>query len=89
MTDREIFIDFITQDLKYLTWREFDGLAKDKLISKDFKRNGKNYVIMGRFNQNNYINAVLLENGKLAISGGGFSLKHFLSMAKGILEAKE
>lgn len=89
MTDREIFIGFITQDLKYLTWQECDGLAEDRLISKDFKRNGKSYVIMGRFCKNNYINAVLLQNGKRVLLGGGSSLKHFLSMAKGILEAKE
>lgn len=86
MREIQVFRDFISEI--GLTWHE--RLQKnDTIIQKDFKRKGKTYTLIARFDKNGeYIHGYLVNNNGIAlINGKGFDFESFLSFAKAEIKA--
>lgn len=83
LTEEEQFCSFIFYTLKRKTYYERKH-GSDTIISKDFKKNGKDYILIAKFNSNGeYIMGFLTDGkGKNGINGKGVSVNRFLDLVK-------
>lgn len=88
--DRDRFVDFITSDLHFLQWHTKQDKS-DTIISKQFKRKGKEYILIARFDRyGGYCYGYLVnEMGRAYVNGKGFSFDSFLHFCKDELNARE